>query len=124
MIQAFTEYVADQLSLTLGTNIFSRTFPELEGTLRCLYDGRYGGLGTDGAELTRKEIIAEARAKSPADAEEALRDICSLFLNKSNINIPNLSKYVTVTGSVPRQHPDKDDKNRFRYIAELVVTYK
>lgn len=124
MIEEFTEYVASELSLTLGTEIFSRKFKTFTGTACCLYDGRYSPVGTGPSALKTREIIAEGRAQSPADAETIVQRICDLLVNKSNINISGVSKYVTVTGSSPRLLDDMDDRKNHRYVAELVVTLK
>lgn len=124
MIQSFTEYVAGELSLTLGTDIFSRRFKTFTGTACCLYYGRYSPVGTEPAALVKREVIVEGRAESPADAEAITQSVCDLLINKSNIDIPGVSKYVTVTGSFPRELDEMDARKNYRYVAELVVTLK
>lgn len=124
MIEELTGYVASQLSLTLGTNIFSRNFQEFSVDACCLYDGRFSPKGSDPAELVSREIIAEARGHSPGSVETLLKSVCDLLINRSELSIVGVSSHITITGSMPRLLPDKDDNGRFRYVAELVVTYK
>lgn len=126
MIKVLAEYIEDSLSgLTIGTNLFSGEFRETTADpIACVYEGRFSITGVDPAALNRVEVIVEGRGFGATAARELVDDICGILVNRANIPLDGVSKYVTITGGKARQMADRDEKKRLRFAATLVVTYK